>query len=73
MSAGDLQGLVLDVVVERDVCEGRKGLGSGQEIGIEFSLVALVAGDELPSLVGVGVDDHGGPEHICATRRVLGG
>jgi len=70
-STGDLQDLVLDVAVERDVCEGRRGLGNGQGAGVEFPLEVLVAEDELSSLVVGGVDDYERPKHVCAPRRVL--
>ena len=70
-STGDLQDLMLYVTVERDVCEGRRGSGSGQGAGVELPLVIPVAEDELPSLVGGGVEDHERPEHVCAPGSVL--
>ena len=42
---------MLQLAVERDVCEGRRGLRSGQGVGVELPFVVLVAEDELPSFV----------------------
>ena len=54
----DLQDLVLNVAVERDVCEGRRGLKSDQGLWVKFPFVVPVTENELPSLVGSGIDDH---------------
>jgi len=54
----DLQNLVLDVVAtERDVCEGRGGLRSGQDFGVDLPFVAFAAENEF-SLVESWIDDR---------------
>ena len=62
---------MFDITVERNVCEGRRGFGSDQGVGVELPLVVLVAKDKLSSLVGGGVDDHERPEYVYAPGRVL--
>ena len=53
-SSRDLQ----DLVLERGVCEGRRGLRSGQDLCVDLPFVAFVAENELSSLVDGGIDDH---------------
>jgi hypothetical protein len=62
---------VFDVAVERNVCEGRRGLQGSQGFGVELPFAVLVAEDELSSLVGSGVDDHERPKHVRSPRGVL--
>ena len=69
-AAGDLEDLVFDVTVERDVCKGRGILKNGQRFRVEFPFAILVTKHELSSLVGSGVDDHQRPEHIRSPRRI---
>ena len=47
VSGRDLQDFVLDVAVERYVCEGRGRLRSGQDLCVDFPFVAFGAENEL--------------------------